>query len=266
MYLENPKLNYSDYDFKFILQNYFSSIYELEIVNIKDTQLANYNLLKEIDDLYSDYYTLYKSNQYTTLPSLTRLLFEKFIYLTYINKEAEQTVNIRAKRYLDRSEYDLQKFHEYVYKENNGNSKILRSTLINSDYESIFQDKFSEEKLEQAKKEYSLNFQEVKKIKDHKWYAYTDDYKIMDNGDGKARILHSFKELCDYLNYPVFYHICYKNFSDDIHGSANLRDEILKSIQTNKPFKNPSYFYLSILITNYIVVRIHEMIEKKEVN
>ena len=75
MYLENPKLNYSDYDFKFILQNYFSSIYELEIVNIKDTQLANYNLLKEIDDLYSDYYTLYKSNQYTTLPSLTRLLF-----------------------------------------------------------------------------------------------------------------------------------------------------------------------------------------------
>lgn len=115
--MENPKLNYSDYDFKFILQNYFSSIYELEIVNIKDTQLANYNLLKEIDDLYSDYYTLYKSNQYTTLPSLTRLLFEKFIYLTYINKEAEQTVNIRAKRYLDRSEYDLQKFHEYVFEE-----------------------------------------------------------------------------------------------------------------------------------------------------
>lgn len=264
--MDNYKLDYSNIDFHNILQKYFSVLYKLEEINIKDTHLANYNILKEIDDLYFDYYTLYKANQYSTLPALTRLLFEKFIYLVYINKDSEQTVNIRAKRYLDRSEYDLQKFHEYVHKINDKDSENLRSTLINPRSESIFQNQFSADKLERAKKEYSHNFQTVKNVKYHKWYAYTDDFEILKNGNGKAVILQNFKDLCNHLNYPIFYHICYKNFSNDIHGSANLRSEIIKSIENKEPFKNPSYYYLSILITNYIVIRIKDMIEKKEVN
>ncbi|MDK9864247.1 DUF5677 domain-containing protein [Staphylococcus equorum] len=245
----------TDYnDFKQVIDNYFSELSIIDDINLNDLHLANYNLLKEIDDIYDGYCTLYKCNKIENLPPLTRILFERLIYLLYINQNTEEPKIRRAERYLDRTVYETQKFHEYLYdNSNNNNSNKIRDFFGTDLFNSNMVNLYTPQLLNKAKNKYELNFQEVKKIKNHKWYEYTDKYFINKKGEGQPLKLMSFRDLCDYLGYPVFYHICYKNFSSNVHTAASLREEIYKSLRLNTTLKKPSYYNLSISLTNIII-------------
>lgn len=257
-------INYKDFKEKIKLM--FDDISGLDDNNLNDLELANYSLLKKIDDIYDDYCTLYDFNKFGSLPSLTRILFERFMYLMYINHDTIESKEIRAKRYLDRTVYDTQVFNKYVYDESTQtNSKKIREHFDIDLSEPSLELQYNPHLLEKAKIEYELNFQNVKDIKNHKWYEYTDKF----TKDGKSVKLHNLKELCDYfdeyydndLNYSVYYHICYKNFSSDIHTAASSREEIRNSLRTNKKLKDSSYYNLSIALTNVIMIRIFESIK-----
>ncbi|RBA02385.1 DUF5677 domain-containing protein [Staphylococcus arlettae] len=244
----------TDYmEFKRVIDNYFNELSKLDDNNLNDLHLANYNLLKEIDDIYGGFCTLYKHNKIENLPPITRILFERFIYLLYINQNTEEPQIRRAKRYLDRTVYETQKFHDYIYSNSNNNANEIRNffgTHLHNSYMAML---YNSQLLNTAKNEYELNFQEVKKINDHKWYEYTDKYFKNKKGKGQPRRLMNFKDLCDYLGYPVFYHICYKNFSSDVHTAASSREDIRSSLRNQTTLKNSSYYNLSISLTNIII-------------
>lgn len=261
-------INYKD--FQATIKLFFDEISKLDDVNLNDLELANYNLLKEIDDIYKGYCTLYNHNEIENLPSLTRILFERLMYLLYINHDTEEPKELRAKRYLDRTVYDTQVFNKYIYDESpDTNSKKIREHFDIELYDPFFELQYNLHLLEKAKKEYELNFQEVEKIKSHKWYEYTDKFTKNKKGEFKAVKLYNFKDLCDYfddyfddnIDYSVYYHICYKNFSSDIHTAASSREEIRNSLRTNTALKKPSYYNLSIALTNIIMIKIFNAIK-----
>lgn len=245
----------TDYnDFKQVIDNYFSELSIIDDINLNDLHLANYNLLKEIDDIYDGYCTLYKCNKIENLPPLSRILFERLMYLFYINQNTEEPKIRRAKRYLDRTVYETQKFHDYIYSNSNNNANEIREFFGTNLHNSNMAMLYNSQLLKTAKNEYELNFQEVKKINDHKWYEYTDKYFKNKKGKGQPRRLMSFKDLCDYLGYPVFYHICYKNFSSDVHTAASSREDIHRSLRYNTTLKKSNYYNLSISLTNIIIL------------
>lgn len=84
--------------------------------NLKDIHLANYNLLLEVSELYETVELLIQNEIYIPIPALSRQLFERYIYILFLN-DKEQYANDRATRYLDYREYEIQKYHEFVYRD-----------------------------------------------------------------------------------------------------------------------------------------------------
>ncbi len=230
--------------------------------SLKDINLANYNLLLDISELYETVELLIQNEIHKPIPALSRQLFERYIYILFLN-DKEQYANDRAKRYLDYTEYEIQKFHEFIYRDDfkNVSFSSIREYLSIEKNDSKFSNEFNANNLKLAESEYRKNFTNIEKMETKylKWYFQTDEYKEESNGDKVPKKLYSFKDLCYYLKYPVYYHICYKNFSSNIHGSASLRSTIKHSINT-KSNKN-SYIELSISIIAYCINRLYAMFE-----
>lgn len=228
--------------------------------SLTDKDLANYNLLFEISELYETVEILIQNKINSPLPALSRLVFERYIYIKFLNED-HQYVDDRAKRYLDQTEYDVQKYHEFIYKEDSedvSHSSIRNYLDINiSDIN--FSKEFNNSNLIQTENNYRSNFTNIEntKTKSLTWYLQTDKYKTTPEGNNEPIKLNNFKDLCYYLGFPVYYHICYKNFSSNIHGSASLRSTIRNSL--DKLYNENSYIDLSINIIAYCINRLYAM-------
>lgn len=228
--------------------------------SLKDIDLANYNLLLEVSELYQTVEILIHNNINNPIPALSRLLFERYIYILFLN-EKKQYTNDRATRYLDYREYEIQKYHEFVYRDDTKEISFsnLRSYININKNDSKYSDAFNVHNLISTESNYRANFTNIDNMKTDKlkWYTQTDDYKNNSDGDKVPNKLYNFKDLCYYLGYPVYYHICYKNFSSNIHGSASLRSTIKDSL--NKNSNGNSYDELPIKIIAYCINGLYAM-------
>lgn len=228
--------------------------------NLKDIHLANYNLFLEVSELYETVEILIHNNINNPIPALSRLLFERYIYILFLN-EKKQYTNDRAKRYLDYREYEIQKYHEFVYRDDTNEISFsnVRSYININKNDSEYLDAFNVDNLKSTESNYRANFTNIDHMNTDKlkWYFQTNEYKENSNGDKVPNKLYNFKDLCDYLGYPVFYYICYKNFSSNIHGSASLRSTIKHSI--NSQSNKNGNIVLSINIIAYSINRLYAM-------
>lgn len=230
--------------------------------NLKDIHLANYNLLLEVSELYETVEILIHNNINNPIPALSRLLFERYIYILFLN-EKKQYTNDRATRYLDYREYEIQKYHEFVYRDDTNEISFsnLRSYININKNDSEYSDAFNVPNLKSTESNYRANFTNIDNMKTDKlkWYFQTNEYKKDSVGNNVPINLYNFKELCDYLGFPVYYYICYKNFSSNIHASATLRESIKKRIDNDSIDKG--YTQLSINIIAYCINRLYAMFE-----
>lgn len=230
--------------------------------NLKDIHLANYNLLLEVSELYETVEILIHNNINNPIPALSRLLFERYIYILFLN-EKKQYTNDRATRYLDYREYEIQKYHEFVYRDDTNEISFsnLRSYININKNDSEYSDAFNVHNLISTESNYRANFTNIDNMKTDKlkWYFQTNEYKKDSVGNNVPINLYNFKELCDYLGFPVYYYICYKNFSSNIHASATLRESIKKRIDNDSIDKG--YTQLSINIIAYCINRLYAMFE-----
>lgn len=184
------------------------------------------------------------------------------IYILFLN-DKEQYANDRATRYLDYREYEIQKYHEFVYRDDTNEISFsnLRSYININKNDSEYSDAFNVHNLISTESNYRANFTNIDNMKTDKlkWYFQTNEYKENSNGDKVPNKLYNFKDLCDYLGYPVYYYICYKNFSSNIHASATLRESIKKRIDDDSIDKG--YTQLSINIIAYCINRLYAMFE-----
>ncbi|HDP4173521.1 TPA: hypothetical protein P6O31_002459 [Staphylococcus aureus] len=230
--------------------------------NLKDIHLANYNLFLEVSELYETVEILIHNNINNPIPALCRLLFERYIYILFLN-EKKQYTNDRAKRYLDYREYEIQKYHEFVYRDDTNEISFsnVRSFININKNDSEYSEAFNVHNLKSTESNYRANFTNIDHMNTDKlkWYFQTNEYKENSNGDKVPNKLYNFKDLCDYLGYPVYYYICYKNFSSNIHGSASLRSTIKHSI--NSQSNKNGNIVLSINIIAYSINRLYAMFE-----
>ncbi|WP_433912025.1 DUF5677 domain-containing protein (plasmid) [Staphylococcus sp. LKG4-2] len=228
--------------------------------SLKDIDLANYNLLLEISELYETVELLIQNEIHKPIPALSRQLFERYIYILFLN-DKEQYANDRAKRYLDYREYEIQRYHEYVYRDDTNEISFsnLRSYININKNDSEYSDAFNVPNLKSTESNYRANFTNIDNMKTNKlkWYFQTNEYKKDSVGNNVPNNLYNFKDLCDYLGFPVYYYICYKNFSSNIHASATLRESIKKRIDNDSIDKG--YTQLSISIIAYCINRLYAM-------
>lgn len=228
--------------------------------SLKDIDLANYNLLLEISELYETVELLIQNEIHKPIPALSRQLFERYIYILFLN-DKKQYANDRAKRYLDYREYEIQKYHEFVYRDDTNEISFsnVRSYININKNDSEYLDAFNVDNLKSTESNYRANFTNIDHMNTNKlkWYFQTNEYKENSNGDKVPNKLYNFKDLCDYLGYPVYYYICYKNFSSNIHGSASLRSTIKHSI--NSQSNKNGNIVLSINIIAYSINRLYAM-------
>lgn len=232
--------------------------------DLKDIDLANYNLLLEISELYETVEFLIHNKISNPIPAISRLLFERYIYILFLNNKGKYA-NDRAKRYLDYREYEIQKYHEFVYCDDTNETSFsaIRNYVNIRKNDSEFSNIFNVNNLQLTENKYKKNFTNIGKMKINKlnWYFQTDEYKNNSDGDKVQIRLYNFRDLCYYLGFPVYYHICYKNFSSNIHGSASLRSKIKGSL--NKTSNKNSYDDLPINIIAYCINRLYAMFDYK---
>lgn len=218
--------------------------------NLKDIDLANYNLLFEVSELYETVEILIHNNINNPIPALSRLLFERYIYIKFLN-DKKQYANARATRYLDYREYEIQKYHEFVYRDDTNEISFsnLRGYININKNDSEYSDAFNVQNLKTTESNYRANFTNIDNMKTDKlkWYFQTNEYKKGSDGNNVPINLYNFKDLCDYLDFPVYYHICYKNFSSSIHASATLRESIKKRIDKEPIDKGNTQLSIEII-------------------
>ncbi|MBC2921938.1 DUF5677 domain-containing protein [Staphylococcus saprophyticus] len=227
-----------------------------EQTSLKDIDLANYNLLLEVSELYESIELLINNQHNTTLPALARILFERYIYIMFLNK-SKNYANDRAKKYLDYSEYEIQKYHEFVYLNDTKETSYsdIRNYIGINQNDNKFSQAFNMNNLTMKKNKFRNGFTNINN-KNFKWYSQTDEYETDDKGNNVPIELYNFKDLCYHLGFPVYYHICYKNFSSNIHGSASLRSVIEDSL-----YEKPNNVDLSISIVAFVINRLSDMFQ-----